>query len=707
MSNRRYFLQKLLKASLGATALQLFDFGQLSAGKIALAESTNSENITQLNLFPRLVYDYLSPVLNGLGEGVGSFYRGVGEGAGNIVRGFGEGVGQGSGDVARGVGEGLRVRLRDVISNEKGKQKILEYAVDQNAQKQREIIELIRDSLREYQAKAIDLKLTEIQSNWDLENWAGILSRQETENLLKDKKNCLLVLFSPPNISSDAPLSIRNNLLIELESVGTTLAKYYPERSKQYAVKFYSRYFKRPIGDIIVEQLHGILAPIPTAIFYMDVTDYACRFNVGYWGIQSQDVTIVSSPLWNWERTKEQLMSSGLDQVASLRSIRQSMVNSNQLLASYLVDSYYLNLDPYYQLQFSNVSADLVQELTNDLAQKGVAQESIKPYFVQLQGIQQQEQQVYEQELKAVAWEIKEEETIKTNAQKWKLTRTIEAHHNYVNGIAISPDGETIASASGDKTIKLWNLKTGELIRTLSGHSDWVKPVIFTPDSQTLASASGDKTIKLWNLKTSTLNGHSETVWSLAISPDGQILASGSYDDTIKLWNLKTRQLIRTLSGHSNDIYAVAFSPDGSMLASGSDDKTIKLWNLKIGQLIRTLQGHSDSIFTVAISPDGQTLASGSPDKTIKLWDMKTGELIRTIAGHSDWVESVAFSPDGKMLASGSDDKTIKLWNLKTGEVVRTLEGHSNWVLSVAFSPDGHTLVSGSADYTIKIWRDI
>jgi len=706
MSNRRYFLEKLMGASVGATALQLFDFGQLSAAKIALAES-NSENITPFNFFPRLVYDYLSPVFNGLGEGIGSFYRGVGEGAGNIARGFGEGVGEGAGDVARGVGEGLRIRLRNVISNEKAQQKILEYAVNQNAQKQREIIELMRDSLREYQVKQIELQLAQIQSNWDLENWAGILSRQETENLLQEKKDTLLVLFSPPTISPDAPSSIQNNLPIDLESVGTTLAKYYPERNKQYAVKFYSGYFKRPIGDIIVEQLHGILAPIPTAIFYMDITDYACRFNVGFWGIQSQEVSIVSSPVWNWEKTKKDLISSGVDEVESLRMIRQSMVNGNQLLASYLVDSYYLNLDPYYQLQFSKVSANIAQELSDDLAQKGVAQESIKPYVVQLSGIQQQEQQVYEQELKAVAEEIKEEETIRANAQKWKLARTIEGHSDYVNGIAISSDGETIASGSGDKTIKLWNLRTGELNTTLSGHSDRVIQVVFTPDGQMLASGSIDKALKLWKLKVYTLNGHSETVWSVAINPDGQTLASGSFDDTIKLWNIKTRQLIRTLTGHSNNVYGVAFSPDGQTLASGSGDKTIKLWNVKTGQLIRTLRGHSSAVYSVTISPDGQILASGSYDKTIKLWNVKTGQLIHTLTGHSNYVISVTFSPDGKVLASGSGDKTIKLWNLKKGEAVRTLEGHSDALKAVAFSPDGHTLVSGSDDNTVKVWQDI
>jgi WD40 repeat protein len=289
------------------------------------------------------------------------------------------------------------------------------------------------------------------------------------------------------------------------------------------------------------------------------------------------------------------------------------------------------------------------------------------------------------------------------------LERTLTGHSSSVISVAISPDGNTLATASFDKTIKLWNLATGEQIRTLSGHSDEVISVAISPDGNTLATASFDKTIKLWNLATGekirTLSGHSNWVNSVAFSPDGKTLASGSEDTTIKLWNLATGEQIRTLTGHSSWVSSVAFSPDGKTLASGSEDTTIKLWNLATGEQIRTFTGHSNRVISVAISPDGKGVASGSWDKTIKLWNLATGEQIRAFTGHSSYVFSVAISPDGKTLASGSDDKTIKLWNLATGELIRTLTGHSGWVNSVAISPDGKTLASGSGDFTIKIWR--
>ncbi|KAL2803394.1 putative wd40 protein [Aspergillus granulosus] len=293
--------------------------------------------------------------------------------------------------------------------------------------------------------------------------------------------------------------------------------------------------------------------------------------------------------------------------------------------------------------------------------------------------------------------------------EEWSAElQTLEGHSNEVNSVTFSPDGQLLASGSGDKTIKLWDPNTGELRQTLKGHSGWVTSVTFSPDGQLLASGSFDKTIKLWDPNTGelyqTLKGHSNEVNSVTFSPNGQLLASGSKNKIIKLWDPNTGELRQTLKGHSGSVNSVTFSPDGQLLASGSEDKTIKLWDPNTGKLRQTLEGHSNSVTFVAFSPDGQLLASGSEDRTINLWDPNTGELRQTLNGYYNWVTSVAFSPDGQLLASGSEDKTIKLWDPNTGELRQTLEGHSNSVTFVAFSPDGQLLASGSEDKTIKLW---
>ena len=235
------------------------------------------------------------------------------------------------------------------------------------------------------------------------------------------------------------------------------------------------------------------------------------------------------------------------------------------------------------------------------------------------------------------------------------LFRTLQGHTRDVFSVAWSPDGTTLASGSGDDTVKLWNAADGTLLRTLQGHTDWVNSVAWSPDGTTLASGSFDETVKLWNAADGTLlrtlQGHTGWVRSVAWSPDGTTLASGSSDETVKLWNAADGTLFRTLQGHTRDVRSVAWSPDGTTLASGSWDNTVKLWNAADGTLLRTLQGHTDNVWSVAWSPDGTTLASGSFDETVKLWK-KDGTLLRTLQGHTSSVWSVAWSPDGTTLAS-------------------------------------------------------
>ncbi|KAJ6024792.1 hypothetical protein N7540_005589 [Penicillium herquei] len=245
----------------------------------------------------------------------------------------------------------------------------------------------------------------------------------------------------------------------------------------------------------------------------------------------------------------------------------------------------------------------------------------------------------------------KQIQPIRGAMDSWGSTlQTLEGHSNYVNSVAFSPDGLTLASGSRDNTIKLWDTATGTQRQTLEGHSNWVHSVAFSPDGLTLASGSRDKTIKLWDTATGTqrqtLEGHSSWVNSVAFSPDGLTLASGSYDNTIKLWDTATGTQRQTLEGHSSLVHSVAFSPDGLTLASGSYDNTIKLWDTTTGTQRQTLEGHSSLVHSVAFSPDGLTLASGSYDNTIKLWDTATGTQRQTLEGHSSLVHSVAFSPD-------------------------------------------------------------
>lgn len=291
----------------------------------------------------------------------------------------------------------------------------------------------------------------------------------------------------------------------------------------------------------------------------------------------------------------------------------------------------------------------------------------------------------------------------------WKCVRTLKGHLSSINAIAFSRDGQTLASGSADKTLKIWTLDSNIPRCTLSGHLSLIDAVVFSPDGRQLVTGSWDHRINSWNSHTGellhTLCEHSGWIKSIAISPDGQNLASGSADKTIKIWDLDTEIVRATLHGHTGAVHSLAISPTGQMLASGSADKTIKIWDLGSADVQLTLNEHSDAVNSLTFSPSGQILISGSTDKTIKIWNLGSGTLLHTLNQHSEAVNSVAINPQGNTLISGSTDNTVKIWHPGRGELLYTLTEHSAGVTSVAISPDGRTLASGSQDKTIKLWR--
>ncbi len=303
-----------------------------------------------------------------------------------------------------------------------------------------------------------------------------------------------------------------------------------------------------------------------------------------------------------------------------------------------------------------------------------------------------------------------------------KEIRTFTVHSASIESISLSPDGRTVLSGGADlnksrfhtgsrisdKTLKLWDVRSGKEIKTLGGHDGMVFSVAFSPDGRTALSGSDDNTLKLWDVASGkeirTFAGHSNIVRSVAFSPDGRTALSGSEDNTLKLWDVASGKVIHTFTGHSEWVLSVVFSPDGRMALSGSLDTTLKLWDVVSVKEARTFAGQTNSFLSVAISPDGRTALAGCEDKTLMLFELASGRETRTFAGHSNIVRSVAFSPDGRTALSGSDDNTLKLWDVASGKTIRTFVGHSGIIRSVAFSPDGRTALSGGFDDSTKLW---
>lgn len=282
-----------------------------------------------------------------------------------------------------------------------------------------------------------------------------------------------------------------------------------------------------------------------------------------------------------------------------------------------------------------------------------------------------------------------------------RCTHILEGHAGRIWSVAYSPRGQLLASGSDDQTIKFWRVEGSEpqpkagradvrCIKTLRGQTGAVRLIVFSPDGLLLASNSGDRTVKLWDMSS-----------FYSDKPEGPQLGrltAGRSGEWV------SGQCLAVLEGHTGRVFSIAFSPDAERIATGSEDQTVRIWDTVTGTCLHTLQGHTKPVEVVAFSLTGETLVSGSDDETVRLWDSQTGECLATLKPNVGRVLALGFSPQGMLLAIGGSNQTVVLWDIITGEQVAVLSGHTKGIQSLAFSQDGQYLATGSEDETIRIW---
>lgn len=282
-------------------------------------------------------------------------------------------------------------------------------------------------------------------------------------------------------------------------------------------------------------------------------------------------------------------------------------------------------------------------------------------------------------------------------------------HDGPVWFVALSRDGKTIATASDDRTARLWDASTGKPIGKPLQHRDVVTVVALSSNNRTVLSASFDGTAQLWDIRTqepiAPVLRHKDRVLAAAISPDGKTVVTGSLDKTGRLWDARTGKPIGVPLQHSGKVQVVAFSPNSEMVATGGGiyDGTARVWDVRTGQPVGEALGLSYPVNCVAFSPDSRLLATTHFNGIVNVWDIKTSQCIMKLR-HQDTSHMAVFSPDGKTLATTSADRTARLWKVGTWEPIGKPMLHPGQVWAAAFAEEGKVLATCCWGGTARFW---
>lgn len=330
-------------------------------------------------------------------------------------------------------------------------------------------------------------------------------------------------------------------------------------------------------------------------------------------------------------------------------------------------------------------------------------------------------------------------------------------HKRAISSLSFAPElnnssDALVCSASADGTAKIWAL-TQEHVDVLSsrlpgksvftlpvvsnfvGHTRGINDVTWNCNGTYIATASDDKSARLWDVETNAplidFQGHSNFVFSIKFNPQSNLLATGSFDETVKLWDVRCGECVSTLPAHSDPVTSVDFNRDGTCVASGSYDGLIRVWDTATGECLKTIYAEGNPpVSFLRFSPNGKFILSSTLDSRLRMWQVSGDK--PSVNGNNDLYKSqggrffksyggkkchqntkfCAFSDfcitdkNHQSIVTGSEDGKLYIYDLQSKSIRQTLEGHSDAVLAVASHSKIPLLASGgmNQDKSVRFW---
>lgn len=281
---------------------------------------------------------------------------------------------------------------------------------------------------------------------------------------------------------------------------------------------------------------------------------------------------------------------------------------------------------------------------------------------------------------------------------------SIAAHTAATTAVRFFPDGERVASASEDGTVRIWEASTGRNLLTFKGHADQVWSLAIAPDGRSVASGSSDSSVKVWDAQTGavmhTFLDHKSRVGALVFSPDGALLYSGGEDNMIRAWDLKEAKAAFVLAGHKGRVRGLSISRNGKRLASGGGDNSVRLWDLNARKELRSMKDLA-ALFVVRFINDDTAVVAAGQEGDLTTWSLD-GQLLDWVDANRSVISDLAL--EGELLVSAGWDARTRIFGLPKQEPLGDIETDGARVLCVDISPQGHFWVNGDSNGALRVF---